>query len=143
LQECGISTVIVSLTFTVAVAHFAERLCVDAHIATDPDSPGGIRHVFPSTKPALLAEQARSLGVSAAHMAAVGETPADVPMLRSARISFYLGTVLPPGFAPTWHLPSAPIDQIARVIIERGTLIRSRGHLPGRTAMWKRRRAVA
>jgi HAD superfamily phosphoserine phosphatase-like hydrolase len=124
LQECGISTIIVSLTFTVAVAYFAERLHVDAHIATDPDSPGGIRHVFASTKPALLAQHAKSLGIGAAHIAAVGDTPADLPMLRSARTSFYLGTVLPPGFAPTWHLPSAPIDQIARLIIEGGTRIR-------------------
>ena len=128
LQERGISTVIVSLTFTVAVAYFAERLRIDAHIATDPDARGGgIRHVFASTKPALLAEHAKSLGIGAAHIAAVGDSPADVPMLRSVRASFYVGTGPPPGFAPTWHLPSAAIDQIARLIIERDTRIRQQG----------------
>ena len=111
-----------------AVAYFAERLGIDAHIATHPDARGGgIRHVFASTKPALLAEHAKSLGIGAAHIAAVGDTPAGVPMLRSVRASFYVGIGPPPGFAPTWHLPSAAIDHIARLIIERDTQIRQQG----------------
>jgi hypothetical protein len=48
----------------------------------------------------------------------VGDTPNDVPMLRTARISIYVGTTLPDDFTPTWHLPGAPIDEIARIILK-------------------------
>jgi hypothetical protein len=39
-------------------------------------------------------------------------------MLRTVRISVYVGTALPDDFTPTWHLPAAPIDEIARIILE-------------------------
>jgi phosphoserine phosphatase len=118
LRAAGIATIIASLTHAPHVAYFAGRLGVDAHFGTEPDGNGGFRHVFPATKPTLLAEYAHSLGVSPKQIAAVGDTPGDVPMLRTVGISIYVGTTLPYDFTPTWHLPAAPIDEITRIILK-------------------------
>ncbi|MFI6236911.1 HAD family hydrolase [Micromonospora sp. NPDC050784] len=118
LHTAGIATIIASLTHAPNVAYFAGRLGVNAHFGTAPDGNGGYRHVFPATKPILLAEYANALGVPPEQIAAVGDTPNDVPMLRAARISIYVGTTLPDDFTPTWHLPAAPIDEIARIILK-------------------------
>jgi len=40
-------------------------------------------------------------------------------MLNAAGASIYVGDVLPSGLTPTWHLPAAPIDEIARLILDR------------------------
>lgn len=117
LRTAGIGTMIVSLAHAPNVAYFASRLGVDAHFGTELDGSDGFRHVFPATKPALLTEYADSLSISPKQIAAVGDTPNDVPMLRAARISIYVGTTLPDNFTPTWHLPAAPIDEIARIIL--------------------------
>lgn len=117
LREAGIRTVIVSLTLAQCVAYFARRIGADAHIGTEPDGKGGFRHVFPATKPALLARHARALGIPPRELAAAGDSLGDVPMLRAARTSIYVGVALPDGFTPTWHLPRAPIDEIARIIL--------------------------
>jgi phosphoglycolate phosphatase-like HAD superfamily hydrolase len=87
------------------------------HFGTESDGNGGYRHVFPATKPTLLAEYANALDVSPEQVAAVGDAPGDVPMLRAARVSIYVGTTLPDDFVPTLHLPAAPIDEIARIIL--------------------------
>ncbi len=118
LRTAGIATIIVSLTHAPNVAYFAARLGVDAHFGTEPDGDGGYRHVFPATKPTLLARYANALDVSPEQIAAVGDTPNDVPMLRAARISIYVGTTLPDDFIPTWHLPAARIDEIVSVIVK-------------------------
>ena len=117
LHAAGIATIIMSLTHAPSVAYFADRLGVTAHFGTAPDGDGGFRHVFPTTKPTLLTEYAGSLGITPHQIAAVGDTPNDVPMLRSVRILIYVGTTPPHDFAPTWHLPAAPIDEIARLIL--------------------------
>jgi phosphoserine phosphatase len=117
LRAAGIRTVIVSLTLTHCAAYFARRLGADAHIGTEPDGSGGFRHVFPATKPILLAEHARALGIPPQQVAAAGDSPGDIPMLRAARTSIYVGATVPDGFTPTWHLPQAPIDEIARIIL--------------------------
>ncbi|MEV4629870.1 HAD-IB family phosphatase [Micromonospora sp. NPDC049523] len=121
LRTAGIATVIVSLAHAPNVAYFAGRLGVDAHFGSEPDGNGGYRHVFPATKPTLLAEYASALDIPAEQIAAVGDTPNDVPMLRAARISIYVGTTLPDDFTPTWHLPAASIDEISRIILEPAT----------------------
>jgi len=117
LRAAGVRTIIVSLTLAECVAYFARRLGADAHIGTQPDGNGGFRHVFPATKPALLARHARTLGIPPQQVAAAGDSPGDIPMLRAARTSVYVGATLPDGFTPTWHLPQAPIDEIVRVIL--------------------------
>jgi phosphoserine phosphatase len=117
LREAGVATVIASLAHAANVAYFAGRLGIDAHFGTEPDGAGGYRHVFPATKPTLIAAYADALDVSPEQIAAVGDTPNDVPMLRAASISIYVGATLPDGFTPTWHLPAAPIDEIARILL--------------------------
>jgi HAD superfamily phosphoserine phosphatase-like hydrolase len=117
LRTAGIATIIVSLAHAPNVAYFASRLGVDAHFGTELDGSDGFRHVFPATKPTLLTEYANTLNVSPEQIAAVGDTPNDVPMLRAARISIYVGATLPDDFTPTWHLPAAPMDEIARIIL--------------------------
>jgi HAD superfamily phosphoserine phosphatase-like hydrolase len=120
LRAAGIRTVIVSLTLAECAAYFARQLGADAHIGTEPDGSGGFRHVFPATKPALLAQHARALGISPQQVAAVGDGPGDIPMLRSVPMSIYVGVTLPGDFTPTWHLPGAGIDEIARIILASG-----------------------
>jgi phosphoserine phosphatase len=117
LRAAGIRTVIVSLSLAQCAEYFAVHLGADAHIGTEPDGNGGFRHVFPANKPALLAQHARALGIPAQQVAAAGDSPGDIPMLRAARTSIYVGATLPDGFTPTWHLPQAPIDEIARIIL--------------------------
>jgi phosphoserine phosphatase len=117
LRTAGIRTVIVSLTLASCVAYFTGRLGADDGIGTEPDGNGGFRHVFPATKPVLLTQYSRAHGISAQQIAAVGDSLGDIPMLRSVRTSVYVGAVLPSGFRPTWHLPQAPIDEVARVIL--------------------------
>ena len=117
LRAAGVRTVIVSLTLAQCAAYFARRLGADAHIGTEPDGSGGFRHVFAATKPILLFQHARALGISPDQVAAAGDSPGDIPMLRAARTSIYVGATVPDGFTPTWHLPQAPIDEIARVIL--------------------------
>ncbi|GAA1835470.1 hypothetical protein GCM10009682_62050 [Luedemannella flava] len=119
LRAAGVATVLVSLAYADNVAYFARRLGVDAHFGTEPDGTGGYRHVFPATKPTLLAGYANALDLSPEQIAAVGDTPNDVPMLRAAGVSVYVGATLPDDFTPTWHLPAAPIDEIARIILGR------------------------
>jgi phosphoserine phosphatase len=118
LRTAGIATVIVSLAHAPNVAYFADRLGVDAHFGTELDGSDGFRHVFPATKPTLLTQYANTLNVTPEQIAAVGDTPNDVPMLRAARMSIYVGTTLPADFTPTWHLPAAPIDEIARIVLK-------------------------
>ncbi|WP_030432066.1 HAD family hydrolase [Allokutzneria albata] len=117
LRTSGISTVIVSLAFTTHAEYFARKLGLDAVIATDPDRG---RHVFSATKPVLLREHASSLGIGPEEIAAVGDSPGDVPMLSSCGTSVYVGGELPAGFRPTLHLPGGAIDEIARVVLGLG-----------------------
>jgi phosphoserine phosphatase len=117
LRKAGVTTILMSLTHAPSVAYFAGRFGVDAYFGTEPDGNGGFRHVFPATKPVLLAEYANTLHLCPDQIAAVGDTPNDIPMLRQARISVYVGTTLPDGFTPTWHLPAAPIDEIVDIIL--------------------------
>jgi phosphoserine phosphatase len=117
LHAAGVRTVIVTLTLAQCAAHFARCLGVGAHIASEPDGTGGFRHVFPANKPDLLAQHARAMGIPVQQVAAVGDSPGDIPMLRAARKSVYVGAALPSGFTPTWHLPQAPIDEVTRVIL--------------------------
>ena len=121
LRAVGIRTVIVSLTLAQCAAYFARRLGADAHIGTEPDGNGGFRHVFPATKPVLLAQHARAFGIPPQQIAAAGDSPGDIPMLRAVRTSIYVGTTMPGDFTPTWHLPQAPIDEIARIILAPGS----------------------
>jgi phosphoserine phosphatase len=117
LRAAGIRTAIVSLTLTDCAAYFTRRLGIDAHFGTEPDGNGGYQHVFPATRPVLLAQHARALGISPQQVAAVGDSPGDIPMLRAAGNSIYLGATLPSDFTPTWHLPHAPIDEIASRLV--------------------------
>ncbi|MEV4516740.1 HAD-IB family phosphatase [Dactylosporangium sp. NPDC049525] len=121
LRDAGLDVVIVSLAFAPHAAHFAARLGVDAVIATEILDGGGFRHVFPSTKPTLLAEHAAARGWSLADVAAVGDSHGDVPMLRACGTSVFVGADLPDGLTPTLHLPAAPIDEVARRILNAGT----------------------
>jgi HAD superfamily phosphoserine phosphatase-like hydrolase len=119
LRGAGLEVVIVSLAFAPHAAHFAGRLGVDTVIATEILAGGGFRHVFPSTKPTLLAQYAAARGWPLAEVAAVGDSHGDVPMLRACGTSVFVGATLPPGLTPTLHLPSASIDEVARHILAR------------------------
>lgn len=108
-----------SLALASSVAYFAGRVGIEKIIAAELDDNGRFDCVFPATKPTLLAGHARALRVTPDQIAAVGDSVGDVHMLRSAQTSIYVGATLPDDCSPTWHLPAAPIDDIAHLILER------------------------
>lgn len=116
LHAAGIEVVIVSLTLSWWAQHFAGQLGVDTVIATEPDGDGGFRHVFPSSKPILLADYAHGLGIGLDQIAAVGDSTGDVPMLDACGLSVFVGAGLPDGHTPNHHLPGASIDEVANTI---------------------------
>lgn len=113
LHQAGVQTVIVSLAFEIHVRWFARLLGIDHVIATEVSNSGTFQHVFPSTKPTLLAGHAATVGVDLSETAAVGDSFGDVPMLAAVGTSVYLGSAPPEGFTATWHLPHAGIDAVA------------------------------
>ncbi|MEV0129301.1 HAD-IB family phosphatase [Dactylosporangium sp. NPDC050688] len=117
LRDAGLDVVIVSLAFAQHAAYFAAQLGVATVIATDVLTGGGFRHVFPSTKPTLLAAYAAEHGWTLEQVAAVGDSHGDVPMLRACGTSVFVGPALPDDLTPTLHLPAAPIDEVARRIL--------------------------
>lgn len=116
LRAAGVPVVIVSLTFTLTVSWFAERFGVVDFIGTRPHGRG-FRHVFPWTKPVLLAEFAARRGIAMADVAAVGDSRGDVPMLRAVGRSVFVGPTLPEDLTPTWHLPDASIATITSLLL--------------------------
>ncbi|WP_412539969.1 haloacid dehalogenase-like hydrolase [Longispora sp. K20-0274] len=117
LRAAGVPVVIVSLTFTLTVSWFAERFGIVDFIGTRPHGRG-FRHVFPWTKPVLLAEFAARNKVAMADVVAVGDSVGDVPMLRAVGRSVFVGPALPAGLAPTWHLPGASIATITALLLK-------------------------
>lgn len=114
----GIHTAIVSITWTFAVAWFARRFGAGAWVGTDARR-GEIQHFWPSDKPVWLARHASTLGVDLSEVAAVGDSPGDVPMLAAVGHPFFVGAELPREIAHAVHAPNADLRDIARLMLAR------------------------
>ncbi|MGW0807564.1 HAD family hydrolase [Nonomuraea sp. NPDC002799] len=118
LHAHDIETVIVSLAYKSHANVLAERVGIRHVIATELLDDGTFNHVFPATKPLLLAEYANQLDMDLSAVAAVGDSVGDVPMLSSVGTSIYVGWSLPDGFQPTMHLPHGDIRELAHHLLD-------------------------
>jgi HAD superfamily phosphoserine phosphatase-like hydrolase len=120
LAEQGVVTAIVSITWAFAVAWFARRFGAQAWIGTDAHA-GEVRHFWPDDKPVWLAECAARRGISMGDVAAVGDSPGDVPMLAAVGHPIFVGAALPAEIAHSVHAPNADMRDIADLILARGS----------------------
>lgn len=80
---------------------------------------GGVAHVWPRDKPRWLAEVRTQLALSAARVAAVGDSSNDTDLLAAAELRFFVGDGAPPRLPGLVHRPGGDIEQIAREVLER------------------------
>lgn len=86
LRDHGFRLAIVSITWEFAVEWFAARRGADYWVGTGLSPDGAITHFWPQGKATWLERLARDLGVDMRRVAAVGDSRADIPMLRSAGV---------------------------------------------------------
>ncbi len=115
LRAAGVTTAIVSITWSRAVEWFGELLGAD-HAYGTRLSASGIEHVWPADKGRWLAEHGAALGLERSQIAAVGDSDGDRELLEAAGMRFYVGSTAP-SITGTAHLPDADIAEIARRIL--------------------------
>jgi HAD superfamily phosphoserine phosphatase-like hydrolase len=121
LAQRGVVTVIVSITWGFAVAWFARRFGAAAWIGTEVTQAGEVQHFWPGDKPVWLAEYAAQRGIRISDVAAVGDSPGDVPMLAAVGHPIFVGAALPAEIAHAVHAPDADMRDIADLILARGS----------------------
>jgi HAD superfamily phosphoserine phosphatase-like hydrolase len=120
LAQSGVAAVIVSITWSFAVAGFARRFGAAAWTGTDVHA-GEIRHFWPDDKPRWLAEYAAQRGITMGDVAAVGDSSGDLPMLGAVGHPIFVGAALPAELHHAVHAPNADMQDIAELILARGT----------------------
>lgn len=117
LRDHGYSLAIVSITWDFAVEWFATRWRADYWVGTGLSADGAITHFWPHDKATWLERLAGDLGVRRRDVAAVGDSRADIPMLRYAGRSVWVGEVLPPELSGVaTHAPDGNIRLVAECI---------------------------
>jgi phosphoserine phosphatase len=122
LAQRGVATVIVSITWSFAVAGFARRFGAAAWKGTDVLA-GEIRHFWPDDKTLWLADYAAQRGIRMADVAAVGDSSGDLPMLGAVGHPIFVGAALPAELNHAVHAPNADMLDIADLILARGAAI--------------------
>lgn len=119
LHEAGVVTGIVSITWLFAVKWFAERLAVPHCAATGLSEDGTIAHFLAHDKPRWALDLSARLGIAPGQVAAVGDSPGDIPLLQAVGHPFFVGDRLPPQLASVAHRPQADIAALAEEILSR------------------------
>lgn len=117
LQRHGVEVAIASITWDVAVEWAARRLGIRRYLGTALGAGGHVHHVWPRDKGAWVRRVATDLGVPAARVAAVGDSPSDADLLGAASLRFFVGARPPsdpPGIA---HRPDGDLLAIAQEIL--------------------------
>ena len=128
LRERQVRTAIASLTWGFAVRHFAEYLGANWWLGTGLDALGHIDHVWPEDKATWVTGLAREQRLSRHHLAAVGDSSTDFPMLRSVGHPAFVGSEAPsdlnrgqsprtPGL-PAIHMPHGDLYQLVRKLFD-------------------------
>ena len=118
LRDHGYRLAIVSITWEFAVEWFAARWRADYWVGTGLSTDGAITHFWPQDKAAWLERLAGELGVDRRDVAAVGDSGADIPMLRFAGTAFWVGQALPSELrGVATHAPDADIRLVAERIV--------------------------
>jgi phosphoserine phosphatase len=132
LQAEGCEVAIASITWSFAVAWFAEQLDVRHHLGTKLLPTGEVEHVWGRDKARWFTDLADRLEVPGHRRAAVGDSPSDAALLQAASIRIYVGPTPPPALADVVHMPGANLRVAAeRVLREWGTVS---GAPPGSTS---------
>lgn len=119
LAQRGVPAVIVSITWSFAVGSFARRFGAAAWVGTNVTPAGEIEHFWPNDKPIWLARYAAQRGFDMADVAAVGDSPGDVPMLAAVGHPIFVGAELPGEIAHAVHAPNPDMRDIADFILAR------------------------
>jgi HAD superfamily phosphoserine phosphatase-like hydrolase len=117
LKRAGIHIALVSITWRFAVDWVASELGADFAIGSDWHEDGTIVHFWPDDKATWLTQCAARLGLTPAQFAVVGDSAGDMPMLRLARIGYFVGGERQDLPAHVRHWPGADIREIVRDIL--------------------------
>jgi phosphoserine phosphatase len=130
LRQAGIQIALISITWRFAVEALARRWGASFAIGTGLTDTWEIDHVWPEDKPQWLLRFAEACGAPVSSIAAVGDSPGDVPMLLTATRSYFVGpgpVALP---ARVIHWPGANIDDLARDVLAGGEASRPQVVVP-------------
>ncbi len=117
LREAGIDLGLVSVTWKFAVELFAARFGASSVAATGLDwKTGEVDRFGPDDKAPWLMAYMTTHGLDAIQVAAVGDSPADLAMLRAAGVGYYVGEA-DPDVEGVVHRPSADIGELAAEIL--------------------------
>jgi phosphoserine phosphatase len=120
LRAAGCALAIASFTWEFAVAHFAHMIGAHHWLGTSVGADGSFDHVWPETKATWLLDLAEHLRIDSGAVAAVGDGMFDLPMLRAAGTSVFVGPSLLDGLPPeTLHLPGADLRDVADHLLEQ------------------------
>jgi HAD superfamily phosphoserine phosphatase-like hydrolase len=119
LLQRGVQSVIVSITWSFAVASFARRFGAAAWVGTDVTQTREILHFWPQDKPVWLKEYAARRGIDMADVAAVGDSLGDVPMLAAVGHPIFVGAELPGVLSHAVHAPYPDMRDVADLILAR------------------------
>jgi HAD superfamily phosphoserine phosphatase-like hydrolase len=117
LKEHDIRIALVSVTWEFAVTWFAQTLGADYAVGTQLLPDGQIRHLWAEDKAIWITNQAQQLGLDLRQIAAVGDSPGDIPMLQTVGCPIYVGLTLPDTLAAVHHIPHGNILNLALSII--------------------------
>lgn len=116
LQQHGIQTAIVSITWSFSVEWFASRLGADYGVGTLLADDGSITHFWPHHKAEWLGDLMHQLDLTPRQVAAIGDSSGDRAMLEHVDHRFFVGARLPDGLDAI-HLPDGDILAIAQRIV--------------------------
>lgn len=117
LRAHGVAVGVASITWSFAVDHLARQLGIEHTLGTVLQPSGRIEHVWAEHKAEWVLSLAVRLGVDPEHIAAVGDSAGDHPMLGVARRAVFVGAQAPP--EREWlHRPAANLEDVARHLIE-------------------------
>lgn len=112
LRSRGVSTAIVSITWSGAVEWFGRRLGADYTLGTQLRG-NHVDHVWPEDKGLWLMGLSNRLGLAPRQVAAVGDSDNDRELLEAARLRFFVGMTRP-AIPQVIHDPGGNIHDIVR-----------------------------
>lgn len=119
LKSDGVKIALVSITWQFAVEWLANDLGADYAVGTGWDEHDKIGHFWPEDKAIWLLSLLEKLEIEANSLVAVGDSYGDIPMLKLARRSYYVGDTLPSELQHVNHWPDADISAIVSDVLER------------------------